>query len=943
MKKICIILFLLSLCVLTLAACDSSLSQPTGLIFDVETQTLTWSAVKGAKFYTVQISGQEREITTKTTSVSLEDLAAGDYEIRIRANSDGKAFDDSGWTVYQFTREEESGLKYELINNDTAYQLVGGGTASGDVVMEDTFRGKPVVAIADKALYSNTKITGFTVGKNVKTIGQKAFAKCTLLTSVVIPEGVTSVGEYAFQSCKSLSSIVIPDSVTEITPHMFTWCSALTNVTIGQYVTVISDYAFANCESLVSITYTGSDSAYRVSLPDTVQIVRSYAFADCYALPEMDLGSNVELIAPYAFTNCRSLARVELGEKLLGMGSYAFAYCAALEAVSLPDTAVFLDDNVFRSCSLLNTVSLGSGMKTVGADVFRDTAILNNAQKMLVIDGWLIKYLDETAQKITISSDIYGIASRAVAQCNQVSQVELRGVQYIGIAAFYGCESLYKVTIDDALLELGDYAFCKCPYLYNVVLGNGLQSIGSYAFAGCEKLNNMAIPDSVTVIGTRAFRDSGAFKNTKIGVVYMDEWAVDYVSDGGMGAIVINEGIKGIANYTFSEVQAVFARMADSVEYIGRGAFYNCGKIFSIMLPKNLKVIGDYAFYGCMSANFGAAKYDLIIPEGTESIGRSAFYQCECILSVSIPGSVKTIGDYAFYGCVGIGDTAELNLDTGKTDENGNPIFEIVPVTGQLLLNSGIETIGLRAFQGCMKLGEVIVPNTVTSLGDRVFYDCQGLKKVVLGSGITQIGSYTFYNCFALETVAVSGQLRSIGDYAFRGCAALTKFDLRDVQHIGRYAFYGCSGLTELAMTDSLISIGDYAFRGCTGVKAFTVPMSVTAIGKHVFYGLNGASLYCQAESVPAGWNAQYNSSFRPVFFGCALSEDGTYVVSVTVRAATLRNMLATNGISDPVRDGYQFAGWAVDPGSSVAGYTTETLAEVTDGTILYAIWMPVG
>ena len=159
MKKICIILFLLSLCVLTLAACDSSLSQPTGLIFDVETQTLTWSAVKGAKFYTVQISGQEREITTKTTSVSLEDLAAGDYEIRIRANSDGKAFDDSGWTVYQFTREEESGLKYELINNDTAYQLVSGGTASGDVVMEDTFRGKPVVAIADNRWHkTNSRI-----------------------------------------------------------------------------------------------------------------------------------------------------------------------------------------------------------------------------------------------------------------------------------------------------------------------------------------------------------------------------------------------------------------------------------------------------------------------------------------------------------------------------------------------------------------------------------------------------------------------------------------------------------------------------------------------------------------------------------------------------------------------------------------------------------------
>jgi hypothetical protein len=97
--------------------------------------------VKGARYYTVQISGEEKDITTKSNSVSLESLKPGEYEIKIRANSDNEVYRDSDWATYSFKREAESGLKYQLINNDTEFELVGGGKASGDVVMESIYRG----------------------------------------------------------------------------------------------------------------------------------------------------------------------------------------------------------------------------------------------------------------------------------------------------------------------------------------------------------------------------------------------------------------------------------------------------------------------------------------------------------------------------------------------------------------------------------------------------------------------------------------------------------------------------------------------------------------------------------------------------------------------------------------------------------------------------------
>ena len=928
---------------MTLTGCDATLDTPGGLQLDIDTQTLHWNPVKGARYYTVRISGQDQEISTKETNISLEELEAGDYVIKIRANSDGKAYDDSAWVSFAFHRVEETGLNYRLINNDTAYQLVSVGTAEGDVVMEDTFRGKPVVSIADKALYGSTKITSFTVGNNVTSIGSKAFAKCAKLTAVVIPEGVTQIGEYAFQSCKALTSIVMPDSITQIPSHLFAWCDQLTEVTLGRYITGIGNYAFSNCGSLLSVTFAGSSADFRASLPDSVESIGNYAFADCHALTDMNLGGNVVVIGQYAFANCQSLTRLDLGQKLEAIGEYAVSYCVSLPAVAVPDTTILLSENVFRGCAQLSDVSLGSGLRSIGNDAFKDTAIMNAADKMLVIDGWLIRYLDTEADKLTISENIYGIADRAVMNADTLAQVTLKGVKYVGAYAFYRCDQLYRVAADDALIEVGAVAFAECPHLKLVTLGNNLETIGSYAFAQCETLSSVEIPASVTSIGTQAFRDTQAYEDVASGVVYMGNWAVDYVASGGIASIVMVEGTKGIANYTFTGAEAIFALMPDSVEYIGRGAFYNCGKIYSIVLPASLKHIGDYAFYGCVYANFGGNTYDLTIPEGTTYIGRSAFYECWTVLSISVPGSVKTIGDYAFYGCEAVGSTVDLNLDTGRTDEEGNPIFELTPYTGYLRLAEGIEYIGERAFQGCVTLCDVTIPNSVTHLGSRAFYKCAELKTVTMGTGVTQVLPYTFYKCAALQTVTETSHLETVDNYAFCGCEALTAMDLQSLQTVGRYAFYGCGSMTRLTLGDQLASIGDYAFRGCGSITSFTIPASVKTIGKHSFYGLNGTTLYYQKFTIPTQWNEHFNSSFRPLFLGCELSEDGQYVLSVTVSQDLLRNAKATRGISAPIRAGYTFVGWTAQQGSTTADYTAANVADAPAGTVLYAIWMPEG
>ena len=232
---------------LSLFSCAPTVAEPTSLNFDEETQTLRWGKVPGAYSYDVRIDGSEAVKNTKANQISLEYLNAGEHLIEVRTVPRDQAEEPSAWVSYKLFKPEETGLRYKLINNRTEYELIGSGTAFGDVVMENEYRGKPVTAIAEKAFSGNKKITSLVVGEYVKVIEKNAFTKCSELTSITLPDSLVSIGEYAFQSCKSLTSITIPKGVAEIAPYTFSWCSALEKVEVKGALTSIGEYAFSNC------------------------------------------------------------------------------------------------------------------------------------------------------------------------------------------------------------------------------------------------------------------------------------------------------------------------------------------------------------------------------------------------------------------------------------------------------------------------------------------------------------------------------------------------------------------------------------------------------------------------------------------------------------------------------------------------------------------------
>jgi hypothetical protein len=928
------ILTILALMALLLCSCEGGrLITPTGVRVDSDTLTLKWNRISGARSYEVEIVGVYTQIVN-SNSFSLEHLAPGSYQIRVKAMGDGDKIKDSQWADLNtpFVREEESGLKYKLINNKTAYQLVGSGYAEGDVVMESVYRNKPVISIADKALVGNKNITSFVVGENVTSIGDSAFARCAVLKQVILPNGLRHLGESAFQSCKKLKSIEIPDGVGQILPYTFSWCSELESLTMGNSVVSVGEFAFANCEMLTA-----------VSLPASVKTIGEYAFSDCTKLVDLELGGNVEQIDAFAFCNCVGLSDVDFGGSLLSVGDESFKGCINLTSIILPDTCREIGSEAFRNCSNVSTVVLGIGLTSVGVKAFRDTALYEKSDTLVVAGGWILECKDNQITglvgcdvlpgpgEVVMPEGITGIADYAFQECTELATANLKGVNYIGVFAFGYCKTLWEVVADDALKSIGDYAFAMCETLGDVTTGNSLEHIGNYAFYGCTPLNTVKLPETLTVIGMCAFDKTNAYNNNKRDpVIYVDKWAVGFNGEDRRvyTDIVIKSGTRGIANYAFYAAPVELSvEIPDSVAYIGKGAFYKCVALSSIRLPDSgILEIGDYAFYGCSQASFGE-NHVLNIPVGTIRIGRSAFYECTGIVGLTIPGSVVSIGDYAFYGCVNLGQS-EIPIVDG--DENC--------FIGDVVLEEGLVSLGSKAFCGCTGLVEIVLPDSLELMGERAFYKCENLRQVSLGASMESVPDYAFYGCTALESVTVKGNVETIGRYAFRGCLALENFDFNGVTDIGESAFFGCTGLQSFVGPQSLIRIGNYAFRGCAGMRSVILPDTIQVIGNHAFYGCTSATFFLENSSDPTTWNGRWNSAYRPVFRGVTLTEDKDQVQSITVGKDNPNNCDAVGGVGGPVKKGLVFVGWSTTLEGKVV-YTPENVMEAPEGTVLYPKW----
>ena len=451
--------------------------------------------------------------------------------------------------------------------NDTGLTLTGfDGDYPAEVVLPTIIDGKPVTEIGYEA-FKKCNMKSVIIPGSVTKIGWQPFIDCTNLTSISIPDGVTEIGPGAFYECTSLVSVTIPDSVVEICSSAFSetpWLESQTeefvitdNGILLAYNGNSSHVEIPNTVRIISGGFSFNKGLTSVTIPNSVTRICEDAFSYCTELTSITIPGSVTVIGPGAFEKCENLSKVTISNGVKEIGHNAFWNCTSLTSITIPDSVLEIGNQAFVDCRNLTSVTIPDGFAKIGSGVFDYTPWLESLTEEFVIrgDGVLLKY-NGNASNVVIPAGVKTISN-----------------------AFYGNESLSRVTIPDSVTEIGGDAFFRCANLTSVNIPDSVTTIGAWAFGDCTSLTSVNIPDSVSYIGYRTFAWCESLTSISIpdGVTYID-----------------SEAFRGCKNLTTVSVP-------DSVTYIGYGAFEGCERLTTISIPDGVTYIGEEAFKDCTS------------------------------------------------------------------------------------------------------------------------------------------------------------------------------------------------------------------------------------------------------------------------------------------------------------------------------------------------------
>jgi len=454
-----------------------------------------------------------------------------------------------------------------------------------------------VTSIGKFAFQNCSAVTELSIGIGVTTIEEGTFYGCSALAELVIPAHVTTVYESAFSNCTDLQSLTLPGSLTTVGSGLFYGCDRLTDVYAKDL-----DWWFDFCREFpgsIPLTvngnsknlYLGGEKLTQVAIPEGHTDVPYAAFSHC-SITEVTIPQTLTTISACAFQYCTELRRIEIGSNVTKIDVYAFRGCTGLESVALSEGIVEIGGCAFQGCTGLESVTLPDSVTTLGAGVLRDC----------------------TGLKTAVLPALLGTT---------------------GANTFYGCSQLTDVRLPENIIEIGSYAFYECVSLGEDMIPDSVQRIGEYAFHGCTAPAQITVPSTVSFIGEYAFYGcTGLVYNMFEGAQYLGDEENPYVIlvRAGDDTCVIHEDTKFIGSGSFGRSSASRIVIPRKVVSIGANAFRN-SQLQTVAMHNGIKRIGTGAFADCWKLE------SVVIPASVSNIGQNAFDACYALVDVYYGGT----------------------------------------------------------------------------------------------------------------------------------------------------------------------------------------------------------------------------------------------------------------------------------------------------------------
>ena len=360
--------------------------------------------------------------------------------------------------------------------------------------------------------------------------------------------------------------------------------------------------------------------------------------------------------------------------------------------------------------------------------------------------------------------------------------------------------------------------------------------------------------------------------------------------------VVLSEGITSVADKVFKNCTFDEFTMPVSLEKIDGTSSITIGKLHyngSLEQWLNLQV-ADKCLHGAyrVSKVFVAGKDldgSIVIPQSVTHLPAYAFYHRE-ITELVLPNTIKSVDKNAFL------KSYILKIDfLGTADEwcitdfssaskylKGELLFRGKQLPASLRLSDKVQKIPAYAFYRQTQLTDVVLPSGIISIGEKAFRGCKGINTITLPAKLQTIGDSAFY-ATQLTEIDLPQSLQYIGvaAFAYTNISRVTWripdysgnvkiFDRGDINHftftssvrtipsglcqimnrlwyltieegvrtISSDAF-NSSAIVKLELPKSVSYIGYGAFSECTNLRLVSIPNPACSIQDNSFSNCN--------------------------------------------------------------------------------------------------------
>lgn len=249
-------------------------------------------------------------------------------------------------------------------------------------------------------------------------------------------------------------------------------------------------------------------------------------------------------------------------------------------------------------------------LKTIFSVVMASAVSTMAFAQSFTLDGLSYTIGGDTAVVKAATKTAENVVIPETVEYNDGEKTATYTVKGIAASGFFGYRAMKSISLPSTLTDIGRAAFWNCSGLETVSLPENIKAIGPSIFTGCSSLRKLTVGKDLNYIEPASFMNC-----TKLDSIIIPEENKYFYAVGGT---VYSKDGETLLNHAGSDTAFV---IPDGVKTIAKDAFWYCKILKSVTIPASVTTIDEYAFYSCG------------------------------LTTLSIPATVDSIGEYAFQGC----------------------------------------------------------------------------------------------------------------------------------------------------------------------------------------------------------------------------------------------------------------------------------------------------